>query len=400
MSGRVRLLLIVAVLVILLGVGAAVLIPTLNQPGAANTTGTPQAQNATPRPGTAQVLPTNTPAPTFVFVQVVYAIQPIGRGETINPDMVTVKEVPDEFAEFNAFSTTEDVIGKIARTDIVREQPILTGMVTENLAGLGRVGSDAAAILPPGTRLMAIPIDGLTTAAYAVQPGDRVDAIISLLFVDLDVDFQSILPNDVYLISRPEPGRFSIIAPIDGRAEQFQFFGGSVDVIESPVESARPRLTTQMTIQDALVIGLGAFPDDGRLFSRVRATPIPASTNPAAEPTAADRRAGTAVPTAVPQRPTVISIAVSPQDAVVVAYYVEAKVPVTFALRPANETGTVTTQPVTLDLIMQRYSIALPRKSPYGIEPAIRSIRQLINSNVLIFETNTNPPATTSTGGE
>jgi Flp pilus assembly protein CpaB len=385
MSGRVRLLLIVAVLIVLIGVGAAVL---LGGRGAGTVTATPGAgttvAQSTSRPDSSVTqAPAASPIPT---VQIVVAIQPIGRGNLINPDMVDYREWPEEYAPRNALFNLDDVIGKIARTDIVREQPILAGMITENLSGLGAVGSDAAAVLPAGTRMISIPIDRLTTGAYAVQPGDRVDAIISLLFVDIDEEYQSILPNNVDIVAPDaETGTVTVITNLEGRPDVMAFGQLFLPILISPSEDPRPRLTTQMTIQDALVVYMGTFPADGRLFNIGAPTP---AAEPATEPTvdpAANRREGTAVPTSVPLRPDVISLAVSPQDAVVVAYYVEAKIPVTFALRPANETGTVQTQPVTLEYVMRTYNIVVPTKLPYSIEPAIRSIRQLVNTEQLVF---------------
>lgn len=404
MSGRVRLLLIVAIIIILGGIAAAVLLgnPTgSNPPPATPGAGTEVAQSTSRPDVTNTQLPVASPVPT---VQIVVAIQPIGRGNLINPDMVDYREWPEEYAPRNALFNLDDVIGKIARTDIVREQPILAGMITENLSGLGAVGSDAAAVLPAGTRMISIPIDRLTTGAYAVQPGDRVDAIISLLFVDIDEEFQSILPNKINIVSveeQTEAGfKLSIIQPVNGRGDRIQLLGFTLPAIISPSEDPRPRLTTQMTIQDALVVYMGTFPPDGRLFNIGAPTPI---AEPATEPTvdpAANRREGTAVPTPVPLRPDVISLAVSPQDAVVIAYYVEAKIPVTFALRPANETGTVQTQPVTLEYVMRTYNIAVPTKLPYSIEPAIRSIRQLVNTEQLIFRPANNNVQSSSTTGQ
>ncbi len=74
------------------------------------------------------------------------------------------------------------------------------------------------------------------------------------------------------------------------------------------------------------------------------------------------------------------------------SYYVEARIPVTFVLRPANETGTVTTQAVTLDYVMTRYGIQVPRELPYAIEPAIRSIRRLLDTDQIIFQQSTPEP--------
>jgi hypothetical protein len=75
--------------------------------------------------------------------------------------------------------------------------------------------------------------------------------------------------------------------------------------------------------------------------------------------------------------PDIVTLAVSPQDAVVLTWLVEARVPVTFALRSAAAVTYPTTETVSLNYIMQRFSITPPEKFEYNIEPAIRSIRQL-----------------------
>jgi Flp pilus assembly protein CpaB len=387
-----RVLLLVALLIIIIGAAVAFLVlPNLNNNRQPTTAGTPQATRQTSDDGTPQATVVQpTPIPT---VDIVVAVQPIGRGQLISPDMVAFRTWPEEYAPINALFSLEEVVGRIARTDIEREQPILTGLITRTLSDLGAVGSDAAAIMPPGTRMVSIPIDMLTSNAYAIQPGDRVDAIISLLFVDIDEEFQTRLPNDIFIVSINADGSFEILDPVDGRIETAFLAGRSVPVLIGPTELARPRLTTQMTVQDALVVNTGLFPDDGRLFGNAAATPVPAPEDVQATPAA--RADGTAVPTPVPDRPNVISLAVSPQDAVTLSYYVEARIPVTFALRPANETGTVTTQAVTLDYVMTRYGIQVPRKLPYGIEPAIRSIRRLLDTDQIIFQQATPEPPST-----
>lgn len=389
-----RVLLLVALLIIIIGAVVAFLVlPSLNnnnrQP---TTTGTPQATRPASNEGTPQATVVQpTPIPT---VDIVVAIQPIGRGQLISPDLVAFRTWPEAYAPRNSIYSLDEVVGRIARTDIEREQPILTGLITRTLSDLGAIGSDAAAIMPPGTRMVSIPVDMLTSNAYAIQPGDRVDTIISLLFVDIDQEFQSRLPNDIFIISPGEDGGFEILQPVDGRIETAFLAGQSVPVLIGPTEQARPRLTTQMTVQDALVVNTGLFPDDGRLFGNAASTPLPAPEEVQQTPVA--RTDGTPVPTPLPERPNVISLAVSPQDAVTLSYYVEARIPVTFVLRPANETGTVTTQAVTLDYVMTRYGIQVPRALPYGIEPAIRSIRRLLDTDQIIFQEAATPaPATT-----
>ncbi|NOG51468.1 MAG: hypothetical protein HND48_20130 [Chloroflexi bacterium] len=248
--------------------------------------------------------------------------------------------------------------------------------------------------------MVALPMDRLTSAAYALQPGDRVDIITSLLFVDIDEEFQSALPNDIRIISveAVENGgvRYNVLAPVDGRTDSLPVPLGNVGISQLPViiapsEDPRPRLVTQMTIQDALVVNVGDFPRNGRLFRASSASAPEAAPTPAPAPVGGTN----ATPTPLPPRPDIVAIAVSPQEAVVLAYYVEAKIPITFALRPANETGIASVRQVDLDYIMDQYRIVLPRKLPYSIEPAIRSIRQLVASNTISLRDTVTTPSTT-----
>lgn len=364
---RLRLFLIIAILILLVAVGVVVVLPRLQQAQqpTAQTAGTPAAQQqaqATP-------LPTATP---ITFVDIVIAVQELSRGQVIPPDAVALRPWPEQSAPFNGITNLEDVVGKIARTDIFREQPILTNMVVEDLTSLARVGSDAAAVLPNGLRAVSLPMDRLTSVAYAVQDGDRVDVIISMLFVDVDEAFQTLIPNELSLvtINQTEEGgtEVTVLEPVPGRPDSIAL--GNVIVV--PSERQRPRLVTQMTIQDALVVHVGNFPPDGR-FIGVPPTPTPV---PLEEEETQD---GTPVPATPTQaRPDIITLGVTPQDAVVLTWMIEARVPVTLALRSAQDTSRAPTNDVTMDYIMSTYGIELPGKRPYAIEPAIRSIRQLL----------------------
>jgi Flp pilus assembly protein CpaB len=268
------------------------------------------------------------------------------------------------------------VVGRIARTDIFREQPILTNMVVDNLTDLARVGSDAAAVLPTGLVAVAIPIDRLTSVGYAVQDGDRVDLIISLLYVDVDEEFQSRIPSEFTLFTiNPEDQTLTLQTPIQGRPDSSAAFSPA-RVIVGPSEQQRPRLVTQMTIQDALVVHVGTFPLDGRYIG-VPPTPTPVPAENVGE------EEGTPVPTPTPARPDIVTLAVTPQEAVIITWYVEARVPVTLALRSATDTARLPTDDVTLEYIMGAYGIALPPRLPYSIEPAIRSIRQLVAGDLI-----------------
>lgn len=399
MSSRLRLLIVLALIIIVVGVGAALILPRLTQNQGAATPAATTSANRTNTEPSATSFPTPTP---FQTVPLIVAVQNINRGQVITADLVDFREWPAQYAQQTAITNPEDVIGKIARVDIFREQPILFSLVTENLSELGAVGSDAGALLPQGRRMVAVPIDRLTSIGYALQPGDRVDLIISLLFVDVDPEFQSITPSNIILLSVVVDDQSRQISPVfafDGRVENRTFPPplGTTGSITQPREQQRPRLVTQMTVQDALVMYTGTFPRDGRIFGNAQAaTPLPVPTA-AGTPSANQRPAGASaeVPTPTPAPPDIVALAVSPQEAVILTYFIESKIPITFALRPANEVGTQNVAQVNLEYIMNQYRIALPRRLDYTIEPAIRNIRQLIAGETIELREESRVPVTT-----
>ncbi len=365
--GRLRTILIILILLLVIGAVVIFLLPTLTPTAPATTT------SGTPAP---QIVSNNTvPTPTpQQYVDLVIAVQELPRGIVVPPNAVELRPWPLESAPFNGITNLEDVVGRIARTDIFREQPILQNMVVDNLTNLARVGSDAAALLPSGLVAIAVPMDRLTSVAYGIQDGDRVDIIVSLLFVDVDEEFQSLLPNRVTLISEdPESGQLVLTTAIEGRVDPLGF----ANAVVGPSERQRPRLVTQRTIQDAFVLHVGEFPPDGRIVG-VPPTPTP---NPEAQQADAGDGQATPIPTPTESRPDIVTLGVTPQDAVVLTHFIEARLPITFALRAASDTSRVPTDPVTLDYIMTEFNIQLPGRRPYSIEPAIRSIRQLVIEN-------------------
>jgi Flp pilus assembly protein CpaB len=360
--GRLRIFLVIAIVIVVVALVVVFVLPQLNpQPAPAAQT-TDNSQTVVQEPQSTP-LPTATP---IVFVDLVVAIQELPRGIIIPPNAVTVKPWPQDAAPFNGVSSVDDVVGKRARTDIFREQPILSNMVVDDLTGAAHVGSDAAAVLPDGLRAVSIPVDRITSIAYAPQDGDRVDLIISVLFVDVDEAFQSIVPNQLTLFKITDQG-IQLQTGITGRVDSTSLG----PVIVGPSERQRPRLVTQMTVQDALIVHMGNFPNDGR-FIGVPPTPTPVPVE------GQDTQNGTPPPpTPTPPRPDIVTLGVSPQEAVVLTWLIEAKVPITLALRSASDTARASTSEVTLDYMMGQYGITLPGKRPFSIEPAIRSIRQL-----------------------
>src|SRR5207237_760261 len=129
-------------------------------------------------------------------------------------------------------------------------------------------------------------------------------------------------------------GTIEFSPPVQGELQPSNFTQGPVLV--SPTEIQRPRLLTQTTVQAAYVIHVGTFPLDGHFIGRV-VPPTPTEA-PEGGPTKA-----APPPTPTPPVPDIISLAVSPQDAVVLAWAIEARIPITLTLRNARDTAPVQT---------------------------------------------------------
>lgn len=398
--GRGRLILILVLLVVVIAAVFLVVLPALNPPAPAVTTdasGTQVTVVARNNDDDSTAVPTATP---FEKIQVVIAQQDLPRGIRIPPNAIGYAEIPLALAPFNVITDVEAVVGQIARTDIFREQPILSNLLVEDLTGIGRVGSDAAAILPSNLVAVAIPMDRLSSVAYAVQDGDYVDLILSMLFVDLDESFQSQLPNDITFVGINEENELTLTDAQEGRAETLPY----APVVIGPFESQRPRLVTQRTIQGAFVVHVGNFPPDGRFIGLPPTpTPIPtAAADAAAEAEADAADSDTTPPPATPTlaRPDVVTLGVSPQEAVVLVWAVEARLPVTMALRSATDTSRVPTSSVTLDYMLNEYNISIPARRPYGIEPSLHSVRQIVAEGTVLTQEETPTPTgnTANTG--
>ena len=108
---------------------------------------------------------------------------------------------------------------------------------------------------------------------------------------------------------------------------------------------------------------MGTFPLDANGQQVTSASPTPAPSSSGAQST---------TPEAV-QPPDVITLIVTPQDAVTLNYLMLAGdgAKINLVLRSPGDDLKAQTEPVTLQFVMDQYNIPLPSKLPYGIEPRV-----------------------------
>jgi pilus assembly protein CpaB len=347
--------------------------------------------------------PTATPPPTL---PIIVAARDIPRGARLTAQDVTVMRWPllDEapppvgvlvVSDDPNGAGLEQVDGRIARVDILNGQAVLEFMITagDQPIDLADTGSDAALMVPSGMVAMALPTTRLGTVAYALRPGDHVDVFMSYLFADVQEEFQTLLPNQgILLTDDPEliAAGFQSLQYTLGLEER-GLFGTTLLITpnEEPTNGQIPRRTTQLVVDNALVLRLGNWSLED-IDQPIVVTPIPTATpDPEGEGDAAE---ATAVPTPVPviPPPDVITLAMPRQDAIVLLHSLYESASIDIALRSAldDDITDIVTDPVTLEYIINFYNVTPPETLPIVLDPR-SSLLNLLGST----DTTTTAPA-------
>jgi len=328
-----------------------------------------------------------TPAPVDV-VFVAIAAQDISRGAKIPEDGVIMSRMNANLVVETMISGQDEdeirsrIVDRIARQDIARGVPLTEAMLTDTSGDLLAGGSNAALAIPAGYTAIAIPMTRLSGVAFAMQDGDVVDVLITLLLVDLDPDFQTILPNQTTpLIASggtaefPAPNITGGVALIEivedngipplpfGKVETDELTGQPFHLI--PQERQRPRAVSQRLIEAAVVLHVGTFQLEGDVVGAVVPVPEEGVGAPAPEGQAP-------APTVKP--PDIITLIVTPQEALALNWAMKVGADLTFTLRAPNDEEATETTSVTLQYLLDTYEITVPTKLPYGMEPRLDNL--------------------------
>lgn len=300
------------------------------------------------------------------MVDIVITTQFVNRGDVIDQSVVTMIPFPkNELVAGTFFTTMESVVGKRAIYPLEARIPITPGMVIDGTTG----GSIAAFDIPVDKTALSVLIDRVSMIAYAPQAGDHVMIIGCMELIDVDPEYQTMLPNYTGSVSKQilsaESSAESLTVIISsggegstqGRTELDPTLNEPIYVV--PSELQRSRLVCQNIVQDAIVLRLGDFPITG------------AETTPAPEEVAPPVVEGEEPTEPVILPPDIVTLVVSPQDAVVLTYMRKANINLTLALRNPNNTQTILTDAVTQQYLMDQKNIPLPAKLPFALEPRI-----------------------------
>ena len=117
---------------------------------------------------------------TVEYAEVLAAARDIPQGTRLTQDMLKWKKWPTEALETNLIDdqkypqAMEDYTGAVTRVGLYEGEPI----IARKLVKPGEKGQ-MAALLSPGMRAVAVRISTETAAGGFIQPGDRVDVILT-----------------------------------------------------------------------------------------------------------------------------------------------------------------------------------------------------------------------------
>ncbi len=357
------------------------------------------------QPATSQPEVEVAPTPVIEMVEVVVASQHVPRGGILDETLLTMIQIPRELLIQGYFTDLADVVGRQARIDMEANMLVTNSMVVDSADQLAATGSLAALSIPKGMVAVSIPITRLSSVSYAPQSGDHINIIATLLLIDLDTEFQTRTPNYSSAVIAAGPG--VITGSSTGDATQSielqkitaqNVSGGPASVMgrtvidplleqtyyEVPSEMQRPRLVSQTLLQDAIVLGVGDFSlEDEREETQPVSADMPADVEGTEEaPAEPEPEPGADVPEEVEAPlPDVITLIVTPQDAVTLNYLVFSGAQLTLALRSPGDADRPPTEAATLDYLLKTYQIPVPVKLPYGMEPRVDQVLPVILPN-------------------
>jgi pilus assembly protein CpaB len=336
-------------------------------------------------------------APDVAFI--VIAAQDIPRGAEIVPDAVVSAPFPADSVVETMLTDPAQAVGFRARMDIARGLPITENMLTKEPGDVLGSGSEASIAIPRGQTAIAVPISRLSSVAYALRAGDNVDVLATFLIIDLDQDFQTRLPNETLIMLGTQgenltafvcndlkqgergPECLNPVPPPFGKLVTDET--SDQPLYAKPSEEQRPRIVTQRLIDYATVLHLGTF----ALEQEEELSSLPVATDQSTAPPAQGQAAA---PVTTIIRPDIVTLIVSPQDALALNWAIKAGVDLVLTLRAPGDTSADETTSVTLQYLLDNYDITVPIRMPIGLEPRLDQIIEPVLPN--------DTPAPASTG--
>jgi pilus assembly protein CpaB len=312
------------------------------------------------------------------YVQIISAGQNIAPGTLITEAMLSSYPLPEDMLVEGQFKDKSLVVNMYAKIAIPQGFSITASAISATPGNVNLLGSSWASYISQGLTAVSIPITRLSSAAFGIRDGDYVDVIVTMLLVDVDPANQSALPNYTAGVTSLGAGQEILLtAQITSGGESSRVGRAELDTTLNlplylvPSEAQRPRLVTQMIMQNIQVLHVGTFPDPGEEYASDQ-TAASTSAAPTATPQPANQQQTVSV-----IRPDIITVMVTPQDAVMLTYLIYSGAGINLTLRNPDDQK-LSSQPdaATLEYLLTQYNIPVPAKLPYAVQPRLDILQQ------------------------
>jgi Flp pilus assembly protein CpaB len=294
-----------------------------------------------------------TPTPQVSTYNIVFIAQDIPAGTEITKDSVIMGPWPRDYPLPGLVTDTAAIVGKRARIDLKRGEPVFSSQVAESGSLVSDTASETALKVKPGKVAIAVPMSRLSGVAYAIGNGDHIMIIASLLYVNLDAGFQTDLPNNMLLVGIDAEGKVTFLQVQGGRAfKESPLSDVLLATYYTPIELQRPRLASSILVTDARVLNVGTVNQQTVSLT----TPVPGEAQPVPIATAT---------------PDILVIEVTPDEALAISFVLRLHADLTYALRSAGDTAAISVPSMDLKRLMDDFKIDLPDSLAFGTTPRI-----------------------------
>ncbi|ABO50631.1 SAF domain protein [Desulforamulus reducens MI-1] len=131
------------------------------------------------------------------FKQVVVPTQPLGPKTLITDKMVKVKDIPVELIQPGTAIAPQDVVGKITRSELYPEEPIMLNRIYKD----SNTDGDLALLIPEGQRALTVAVDDVSGVAGLLQPGDHVDIIVTFDYEGEQTSLSTLLLQNIQVLA-------------------------------------------------------------------------------------------------------------------------------------------------------------------------------------------------------
>lgn len=109
------------------------------------------------------------------LTSVVVAVESINEMQTIQEDMLDIKEIPENFIQPGHIREIENAVGLVALAPVLKGEQLLKNKIIKPGPETG-----LSLQVSPGKRAVTLPSDEIRGVAQLLKPGDRVDILAAL----------------------------------------------------------------------------------------------------------------------------------------------------------------------------------------------------------------------------